>query len=100
MKWEDIYRKRVTTAEEAVGSIKSGDHVWIHPGCNTPKRLVDAMERAPSDVAGPMPARRDRLVSGFRPQRERRIRLGLSLIDVVPVGDPRARLERSPAVPA
>ena len=43
MKWEDIFRRRVTTAEEAVGSIRSGDRVWIHPGCNTPKRLVDAM---------------------------------------------------------
>ena len=43
MKWEDIYRGRTTTAEEAVRSIRSGDRVWIHPGCNTPKQLVDAM---------------------------------------------------------
>jgi acetyl-CoA hydrolase len=33
----------VTTTEEAVAAIRSGDRVWIHPGCNTPKRLVDAM---------------------------------------------------------
>jgi acetyl-CoA hydrolase len=48
MNWEDIYRRRVTTADVAVRSIASGDRVWIHPGCNTPKRLIDAMvERAP-----------------------------------------------------
>jgi 4-hydroxybutyrate CoA-transferase len=43
MNWTDIYRRRVTSAEEAVQKIRSSDHVWIHPGCNTPKRLVDAM---------------------------------------------------------
>ncbi len=48
MKWMEIYRGRVTTAEEAVKSIRSGDRVWIHPGCNTPVRLIDAMvARAP-----------------------------------------------------
>jgi acetyl-CoA hydrolase len=48
MNWVDIYRRRVTTAEEAVKGIRSGDRVWIHPGCCTPKRLVDAMvARAP-----------------------------------------------------
>ncbi len=48
MNWMDIYRKRVTTAEQAVRDIRSGDCVWVHPGCNTPKRLIDAMvARAP-----------------------------------------------------
>lgn len=48
MNWTDIYRRRVTTAEEAVKEVRSGDRVWIHPGCNTPKPLVDAMvARAP-----------------------------------------------------
>ena len=48
MNWMDIYRRRVTTAEEAVASIRSGQRVWIHPGCCTPKPLVDAMvARAP-----------------------------------------------------
>ncbi len=48
MKWMEIYRSRVTTADEAVKSIRSGDRVWIHPGCNTPVRLIDAMvARAP-----------------------------------------------------
>jgi acyl-CoA hydrolase len=46
--WVDIYRRRVTTAERAVTDIRSGDRVWVHPGCNTPTRLIDAMvARAP-----------------------------------------------------
>jgi 4-hydroxybutyrate CoA-transferase len=48
MDWNSLYRSRVTTAEEAVKDIESGDRVWIHPGCNTPTRLINAMvARAP-----------------------------------------------------
>ncbi len=48
MDWNSIYRKRVTTAADAVKEIKSGDRVWIHPGCNTPTLLINAMvARAP-----------------------------------------------------
>ena len=48
MDWNSIYRSRVTTAEEAAKEIRSGDRVWVHPGCNTPTRLIDAMvARAP-----------------------------------------------------
>ena len=43
MNWTDIYRSRVTSAAEAVNNIESGHRVWIHPGCCTPKPLVDAM---------------------------------------------------------
>jgi 4-hydroxybutyrate CoA-transferase len=46
--WVDIYRRRVTTADRAVADIRSGDRVWVHPGCNTPVRLIEAMvARAP-----------------------------------------------------
>ncbi len=48
MRWMETYRSRVTTAAEAARSIRSGDRVWIHPGCNTPVKLIDAMvARAP-----------------------------------------------------
>jgi acetyl-CoA hydrolase len=48
MNWTDIYRSRTTSAAEAVKDIRSGDRVWIHPGCNTPVKLIDAMvARAP-----------------------------------------------------
>ena len=48
MDWSSIFRSRVTTAADAVTEVRSGDRVWIHPGCNTPKLLIDAMvARAP-----------------------------------------------------
>ncbi len=48
MDWNSTYRRRVTTADEAVKDIASGDRVWIHPGCNTPTLLINAMvARAP-----------------------------------------------------
>jgi 4-hydroxybutyrate CoA-transferase len=48
MDWNSIYRNRVTTAQDAVQDIRSGDRVWIHPGCNTPTLLIEAMvARAP-----------------------------------------------------
>jgi len=43
MDWAETYRQRVTTAEDAVRIIRSGDHVWIHAGCNNPEELVRAM---------------------------------------------------------
>jgi acetyl-CoA hydrolase len=43
MNWMDVYRRRVTTAEQAVTAVASGDRVWIHPGCNTPTTLIDAL---------------------------------------------------------
>lgn len=48
MHWVDLYRKRVTTAAEAVKVIRSGDHVWVHGGGNNPEELLTAMvARAP-----------------------------------------------------
>jgi len=41
--WSETYRQRVTTAEEAVSSVRSGDHVWLHAGCNNPEELVRAL---------------------------------------------------------
>jgi 4-hydroxybutyrate CoA-transferase len=43
MHWLETYRKKVTTAEDAVRCIRSGDHVWIHAGCNNPEELIRAM---------------------------------------------------------
>ena len=40
MGWTEIYRGRVTTAEEAVKAVASGDHVWLHAGCNNPEELA------------------------------------------------------------
>ena len=43
MNWAEGYRRRVTTAAEAVKAIRSGDHVWVHPGCSNPEELLHAM---------------------------------------------------------
>ena len=43
MRWLESYNHKKTTAEEAVKVIKSGNRVYIHPGCAVPELLVDAM---------------------------------------------------------
>jgi acetyl-CoA hydrolase len=50
MHWTETYRRRVTTAEEAVKAVRSGDHVWIHAGCNNPEELVRAMVGRASEL--------------------------------------------------
>jgi acyl-CoA hydrolase len=48
MSWQIEYKKKLTTAEEAVRHIRSGMRVYIQPGCAEPEALVAAMlERAP-----------------------------------------------------
>jgi len=37
------YERKFVTAAEAVSVIRSGDRVYIHPGCAVPQVLVDAM---------------------------------------------------------
>jgi len=36
MGWTEIYRRKVTSAEDAVKVVRPGDHVWLHAGCNNP----------------------------------------------------------------
>jgi acetyl-CoA hydrolase len=43
MSWSEGYRRKVTSAEEAVKVVRSGDHVWLHAGCNNPEELLKAM---------------------------------------------------------
>ncbi len=43
MKWQEEYKSRLFTAEEAVKAIKSGNRVYVHPGCAVPEVLVNAM---------------------------------------------------------
>ncbi len=45
MSWEEIYRSRLTTAEEAVTHIKSGDRVVLGHAAGEPTCLIDAMVR-------------------------------------------------------
>ncbi|MFH1176226.1 MAG: acetyl-CoA hydrolase/transferase C-terminal domain-containing protein [Acidobacteriota bacterium] len=50
MRWVETYRQRVTTPEEAVKAISSGDHVWIHGGCNNPLELTRAMVKRAGEL--------------------------------------------------
>ncbi len=43
MQWEQEYRSKLCSAEDAVQAIKSGNRVYVHPGCAVPEVLVDAM---------------------------------------------------------
>lgn len=45
MSWEEIYRSRLTTAEEAVTHIRSGDRVVLGHAAGEPTCLTDAMVR-------------------------------------------------------
>ena len=49
MKWSSQYQQKVVTADEAVEVVRSGQRVWIQPGCATPEPLIEALlRRAPS----------------------------------------------------
>lgn len=43
MQWQNSYKSKLRLAEEAVRFIKSGNRVYVHPGCAVPDVLVDAM---------------------------------------------------------
>jgi len=48
MSWMETYKSRVTTAEEAVKAINSGDRIFLTGNCSVPKTLLAALvARAP-----------------------------------------------------
>src|SRR5574341_340863 len=40
---QKLFHQKLVTAEEAVKAVKSGDFVYVHPGCAAPQRLLDAL---------------------------------------------------------
>jgi acyl-CoA hydrolase len=44
------YRRKFVSADEAVQIIKSGDRVYMHPGCAFPQVLADAMARRKEEL--------------------------------------------------
>lgn len=52
MDWSEAFRRKVTTAEEAVKAIHSGDHLWVHAGCNNPEELIRAMTARADELEG------------------------------------------------
>lgn len=43
MSWMKTYESRVTTAEEAVKTVKSGDRIFLTGNCSVPRKLMEAL---------------------------------------------------------
>ncbi|MEW5874976.1 MAG: hypothetical protein AB1752_07355, partial [Candidatus Zixiibacteriota bacterium] len=41
--WLEEYRRKLTTAAEALRVVRSGQRVYVHPGCAEPETLVEAL---------------------------------------------------------
>ena len=50
--WRERYEEKVRTADEAVGAIQSGDHIFIGSGAAEPQQLVEALVRRANAVFG------------------------------------------------
>ncbi len=46
----ELYRKKLTSAEQAVSMIRSGDRVYVHQGCAVPTALTEALLRRASSL--------------------------------------------------
>jgi 4-hydroxybutyrate CoA-transferase len=38
-----VFHEKLVSAEQALGAVRSGDTVYVHPGCAVPQRLLDAL---------------------------------------------------------
>jgi 4-hydroxybutyrate CoA-transferase len=52
LSWELEYKKRLTTADQALHCVKSGMRVYIQPGCAEPETLVEALIRRAPELYG------------------------------------------------
>ena len=52
MSWIESYRHKVTSAERAVSCVRSGEHVWVHGGCNNPEELIQALVARADELRG------------------------------------------------
>lgn len=50
MKWEDIYRRKVTSADAAVACIQSGNRIYLGGGAGVPSVLIDALVRRADEL--------------------------------------------------
>lgn len=46
------FHEKLTSAEEAVKLVRSGDSVYVHPGCAAPQRLLDALVARADHLTG------------------------------------------------
>jgi 4-hydroxybutyrate CoA-transferase len=52
MSWSESYRHKVGSADAAVRAVGSGDHVWLHAGCNNPEELITALVARSGELTG------------------------------------------------
>jgi acyl-CoA hydrolase len=52
MSWLDEFRRKLTTAEQGIEAVRSGNRVYIHEGCATPEPLVHALMKRSSQLHG------------------------------------------------
>ena len=50
MNWQDYYKSRMTSVEEAVKAVKSGDRVVLGHACGEPQLIVDALVNRASEL--------------------------------------------------
>jgi 4-hydroxybutyrate CoA-transferase len=50
--WVELYRSRVTQAEEAVKVVRSGQCLWLSSGCTTPSELINALVARAGELEG------------------------------------------------
>lgn len=50
--WAQRYEEKVRSADEAVGAVQSGDHIFIGSGAAEPSRLVEALVKRANAVFG------------------------------------------------
>ena len=52
MKWQEVYKQKLTTAEKAVAHIQSGNRVVVGHACGSPETLIKAMVANKEAYAG------------------------------------------------
>jgi 4-hydroxybutyrate CoA-transferase len=48
--FQQLFHEKLVTGEEALRAVRSGDSVYVHPGCATPERLLDALVARRGDL--------------------------------------------------
>lgn len=52
LSWQEKYKSKVFSSDEALKVVKSGDKIVIQPGCAAPMELIRAMVRKKDDLMG------------------------------------------------
>ena len=50
MSWMDHFRRKLTSADQALEAVRSGDRLYMHAGCATPEPLITALMKRSSEL--------------------------------------------------